>query len=98
MGCNSDHLVSMQKLDKFLDPQEFYCKRCDLFFISVLSTLANLLFTQVSALLEDSIARITEAFKSLHVEEESVPLKQSSVKRSEGFENERKAELFPNAG
>lgn len=68
------------------------------FFILVLSTLANLIFTQASTLLEDNIAHITEAFKSLHVEEESVPLKQSSVKRSKGFTNKRKAEFFPNVG
>ena len=67
------------------------------FYISVLSTLAKLVLTQVPTQLENNVAHVTEALGSLHIEEESVPLKQSSVKWSKEFENKRKAVLFANA-
>lgn len=67
-------------------------------YISALGTLAKLILTQASALLEDNIARITEASGSLCVDEESVPLKQSSVKWSKEKEkNEINPVLFLNA-
>lgn len=67
------------------------------FYISVLGTAAKLILTQASTLLEDNFAHITEALEGLHVEEESVPLNQSSVKWSKEFENKRKQVLFANA-
>lgn len=59
--------------------------------------LAKPILTQASTLLENNIAHITEALESLHIEKESVPLKQSSVKWSKEFEKKRKAVLFRNA-
>jgi len=63
------------------------------FCISVLSTFTKFILTRESTLLENNIAHLTEALESLCVEEESVPLKQSSAKWSKEFEKQEKSSI-----